>query len=374
MSDNLERLSESEPVEASAPCRIDMGGTLDISTFYYPLRHLKPCTFNIALNTRTRVRLFPYDSGMVKISSRGFESAAFPLDQAPFDHPMGLMFAIAAYFRADGIHIDIHSSSPPRSALGGSSAAAVALVAAFLKQTTPDPLSRSQLADTAVLAHAIEQSVAGIPCGFQDQLAAVYGGVNAWYWSGDVRRPAFERKIIMEEEKAGDFENHFLVAYCGIPHESKNINGRWVSQFLAGKNRNLWAEIISCTQTFTDALGKGDFKAAVSAMNRETAIRRQMTPDVLDEIGEELVETAIENQCGGRFTGAGGGGCIWAIGESKNIDRLRQVWEKVVAKRQDACLLDVKTDWEGLKVGSEKWEKGSEKWEKGSGKREVRSV
>ena len=40
---------ESRPIEASAPCRIDMGGTLDISTFYLPLRHLYPCTLNIAI-------------------------------------------------------------------------------------------------------------------------------------------------------------------------------------------------------------------------------------------------------------------------------------------------------------------------------------
>ena len=37
MSVNLKRYLESKPVETSAPCRIDMGGTLDISTFYYPL-------------------------------------------------------------------------------------------------------------------------------------------------------------------------------------------------------------------------------------------------------------------------------------------------------------------------------------------------
>ena len=58
-----------------------------------------------------------------------------------FEHPMGLMFAIAAYFRAGGIHIQIESASPPRSALGGSSAAAVALVAA-LAEARPDQEQR----------------------------------------------------------------------------------------------------------------------------------------------------------------------------------------------------------------------------------------
>ena len=33
MPDHLREIVSNEPVEASAPCRIDMGGTLDISTF-----------------------------------------------------------------------------------------------------------------------------------------------------------------------------------------------------------------------------------------------------------------------------------------------------------------------------------------------------
>ncbi|MFW6364320.1 MAG: bifunctional hydroxymethylpyrimidine kinase/phosphomethylpyrimidine kinase, partial [Spirochaeta sp.] len=33
---------------------------------------------------------------------------------------------------------------------------------------------------------------------------------------------------------------------------------------------------------------------------------------VLDDIGAALVEAARKNGCGGRFTGAGGGGCLWA--------------------------------------------------------------
>jgi len=61
MAYNLKDILKYRLIEASAPCRIDMGGTLDISTFYYPLMHLNPCTFNIAINLRTRVSLFPFE-------------------------------------------------------------------------------------------------------------------------------------------------------------------------------------------------------------------------------------------------------------------------------------------------------------------------
>lgn len=347
---NLRTILKSKHIETSAPCRIDMGGTLDIKTFYYPLRHLAPCTFNIAIDLRTMVRLLPYHKDRVKITSKGFKSAEYPLDKAPFKHPLGLMFAIAAYFGVGGVHIDIDSSSPPRSSLGGSSAAAVALIAAFssiFAQESAKPLSRKNI---ALLAHALEESVASVPCGLQDQLAAVYGGVNAWYWHGINKGTLFKKKTIAKKSFLRDLEQNILLAYCGVPHESKNINNRWVQQFLSGEYRELWTEIVLCTKEFVHALVKRNIKNASILMNRETALRRKMTPAVLDEMGEKLVHSAMEKNCGARFTGAGGGGCIWALGEAGNIEKLKIEWEEIVSKRKNACLLDLKIDSKGLLV------------------------
>ncbi len=39
------------------PCRLDMGGTLDISTFIFPYGRFRPLTVNLAINLRTQVRL-----------------------------------------------------------------------------------------------------------------------------------------------------------------------------------------------------------------------------------------------------------------------------------------------------------------------------
>ena len=328
-----------------------MGGTLDISTFSYPLRHLEPCTFNIALELRTRVRLMPYTKGRIKISSRGFKDAQFAADAAPFDHPLGLMFATAAYFNARGIHIDIESQSPPRSALGGSSVAAVALVAAFSRLIEPEKsTARLNRRSIALTAHQIEQSVAGVPCGIQDQLAAAYGGVNIWHWRADSKQSVFKKQCAVRKNSLKALERHLLIAYCGKPHVSKDINGRWVRQFLSGRYRDLWAEIILCTRKFSSALVEGNYQEAVVQMNRETAIRRTLTPDVLDNLGEKLVDLARQNNCGARFTGAGGGGCLWAVGEIENIDRLRPIWQKTFSAREAACLLDAEIDSKGLCV------------------------
>lgn len=350
----LTNLLTAAPIITSAPCRIDMGGTLDIRTFYLPLGYLSPCTVNIALNLRTTVTLLPYDAGFVRVTSKGFDSACYPLDTAPFKHPLGLIFAVAGYFRAEGVHIVIDSASPPRSALGGSSVAAVALVAAFGAAGAkmglgPEPTA----AQAATLAHAIEESVAGVPCGTQDQLAAAFGGANAWYWHDGLEGPAFTRKVLVPDRAAGEFERHFMVAYCGIPHESRDINSRWVRGFLAGESRNQWVEITRHTHRFEEAILKMDLPGAIDAMNREMAIRKEMTPDVLDDIGGQLAAAAKKAGCGARITGAGGGGCIWALGEIENIDRLRSEWCSILSTRADARLLTAGIETRGVTLETE---------------------
>jgi len=207
----------------------------------------------------------------------------------------------------------------------------VALIAAFLRALGQKEIGTFyQRRKIAQLAHRIEEGVAGVPCGLQDQLAAVYGGVNSWHWLAEGQGPDFKKESISRRPYLKNLERHVLLAYCGVTHESKHINRKWVNQFIAGRDRDNWVKIITCTKKFVEALNQSNFKGAVEAMNRETRIRREMTPEVLDKLGAKLVAAAIENNCGARFTGAGGGGCIWALGDIKDIDRLRGKWKSIL--------------------------------------------
>lgn len=355
MKSALKKILEKEPIEASAPCRIDMGGTLDISTFYFPLRHYAPGTVNLALDLRTRVRVSAYTDGIVKISSKGFRSAEYPMLRVPMRHPLGLLFAVAAYFGQAGIHIAVDSASPPKSGLGGSSAAAVALIASLAVITGKDDMPRKKI---AWLAHAIEGSVAGVACGIQDQLAAAYGGVNLWMWKAGHENPGYGKKVLVQKKYYGDIEKRLLVAFCGKPHVSAQVNSRWVDQFLTGKYRQEWIEIIGCTQGFAKALVEKDLPRAIDWMNKETAIRRRMTPEVLDATGRKLVRAAIDNRCGARFTGAGGGGCIWAVGGADAIEKLRSRWQRLLKPIPSARLLNAGIDASGVVVNKGNGDRG----------------
>jgi len=345
---NLTNLLKKDEIKVSVPCRVDLGGTLDISTFYLPLNFLSPSSFNIAIDMRTHVTLSAFKKGHVKISSKGFETAQFLSFEAPFDHPMGLMFAIADYFHIDGVHIHIESSSPPRSALGGSSAAAVAIVAAFL--VAVDGKKNVDAEKAAWIAHNIESSVAGVPCGMQDQLAAAFGGVNQWFWKLHRGRPAFIRKPILKSNDIKVLNKRMLVAYCGIPHVSSQVNKKWVNQFICGENRANFGKIVKLTDQFAKALQDHKFSLAGKYMNEETLIRLEMTREVLDTIGKKLFEKALQLNVGARFTGAGGGGCVWAIGDKENIKDVRKDFMKILETQKEAQVLDTAVDFTGIKV------------------------
>jgi D-glycero-alpha-D-manno-heptose-7-phosphate kinase len=337
-------------VSASAPCRVDMGGTLDLAVFYLPLQPVGPATFNMAIDLRTTVSLEPHNGPGVQIASRGFDTAEFVAAEAPFDHPLGLFFAVAAHFDLQGLRIHIDSASPPRSALGGSSVAAVALIGALSecrRMAGKAPFSLDQIVRRA---HALEESAAGRPCGMQDQLAAAFGGINTWHW--DVLDDGLDvrRQSIAGTATPASMADHFLLAYGGCPHTSHDVNGRWIERFRSGRDRGRWQQIAQSVAQFSAALAARDWPAAAAAMNTETGLRREMTPDVLDALGDALVAAAKRQGCGGRFTGAGGGGCIWAVGSREAIKRLRPEWQAQLAAHPEACLLDTQPTAAGLQI------------------------
>jgi len=346
---NISSLLNKGTITTSAPCRVDFGGTLDISSFHYPLRHLKPATVNLALDLRTEVRVQAGSDRRIRIASAGFDNAVFDPGTAPYDHPLGLMFAVADDFGIEGVHIQIRSASPPKSGLGGSSVAAVALIKALSKVRNKMDGKEMAPEQISLLAQAIEQGVAGVPCGLQDQLAAAFGGVHAWTWTADPKHLPFIRRPLVTGQDLERLNRRLLVAYLGVTHVSADVNGTWIRQFIDGSHRKEWEEIVDLTRTFADAIQRLDMDTAVAAMNRETAIRKAMTPQVLDDLGDRLATAAVQCACGARFTGAGGGGCLWALGEPDRLAVLKPEWERLLDRRASAGILDCRIDAEGVR-------------------------
>ena len=92
-----------------------------------------------------------------------------------------------------------------------------------------------------------------------------------------------------------------------------------------------------------------DWKQAASLLREEMALRRSLTPEALIPITSKLVDQAEHVECGARFAGAGAGGSLWALGERKNIQRLRKIWEDTLVSVKDGKVLECGVDSVGVR-------------------------
>ena len=216
---SISNLLKEWKIVASAPCRVDVGGTWDLKAFALPYEHIKPATVNFALSMRTEVCLQQFKDEWVKVSDK-YAEEAYPLDFVPFDTNFRLIFAIVSYFRVHGLEIKISYNAPPKSGLGGSGVLAVCTVAALDKaislSTGVPPLSKKQIVH---IAHDIEDGLRFSYTGLQDQCAAAYGGVNKWIWSYTSMNGKFQQCEVLPEARHPELAERLVVAYVGKSHD-----------------------------------------------------------------------------------------------------------------------------------------------------------
>jgi len=347
---SIRELLEGNPIKTSAPCRIDSGGTWDIKALALPFEELEPVTFNIALDLRTHVTLMPFSSGWVKVSSDNYHiQEAYRLSEVPFTSPYGLFFAVASFFQLHGVEIVIHSSSPVNAGLGGSSTAAVATIKALSMAKALLEERELDLEDILYLAYQLEDAINGGRCGVQDQGAAVFGGVNKWIWKYSREESVFQRESIFDENGQREISKRVLVAYSGKRHLSARINRRWIDQFLGGRTRSGWIEANRVVHRFCSHIKEGRWKEAVDELRNEVAIRREITPEAFTPTINRLIQESERVGCGARFTGAGGGGSVWALGEIDDIQRLREIWSETLKSTKKGGILECSVDPNGVR-------------------------
>ena len=345
---SVQTILKTAPIESSAPCRIDSGGTWDIKAMALPLEKIEPVTVNMALTLRTAVRLSPFKEGWVKIISEGFsEGEEQPFERLSFHSDFGVFFAAVSYFGFHGLRVDIRSGSPVKSALGGSSTALVALLKALSKLNKLSGGRSLSGSDILHLGYHLEDGVSGGNCGIQDQAAAAYGGVNKWVWNYG-KRALLRRKALLDAKGMKEISKRILVAYSGKSHISAGINRSYVEGFLTGKTRAGWIEANHVVKEIARAIEQQDWNRAVDLLREEMAIRKKITPDALIPVTARLIEEAEKQGCGARFTGAGAGGSVWALGEPHRLIKLRAAWEGTLSRIKGAGILECRIDPVGV--------------------------
>lgn len=260
------------------------GGAVISTTFdkycYVTARHLPP--------------FFNYENEAVY--SR-IERVSNPAD---FEHP-AIRNAMTMLGMRE-IRVTYDADLPARSGLGTSSSFAVGLLNAFhcMKGTYA---SKRRLASEAI---HLERDVCSEAGGWQDQIAAAYGGLNRI----DFEESAFSvRPIVISNERKRELESSLLMFFTGFTRFSSEIQKENKVSDKTALLREMLSLVDEAEKALTDKKQPlsefGYLLDATWQLKRETGTRVSNGP--IDELYRRAMTAGA---LGGKLLGAGGGGFL----------------------------------------------------------------
>ena len=328
-------------IEASAPTRIDLaGGTLDIWPLY--LFHDGAQTLNAAISLRAHCTLQSRNDRRIVIVSRdtGHRVEADHSSELKDNHELKLLGRILHYFQAQGLELHTESKSPVGAGIAGSSAMNIAVCGALGRW------AGATFTDEALMqiAQNVEAQAIDVPTGVQDFRSAVYGGVSAV----ELRVDGIRRIALPVEPE--DLRRRLVLAYTNASRNS-GINNWEVTKRHIDGDRTVHASfsrIRDIAAAMRQALEAGDWPQVGYQVAEEWENRKRLAPGVTTaEIDALLAAAASAGALGGKVCGAGGGGCLFCIGDPVDVPAIRAALAKGGAR-----ILDFEIERDGLRVES----------------------
>ena len=326
-------------IESSAPTRIDLaGGTLDIWPLY--LFHEQAQTLNAAISLRAYCSILPRSDKRLAIVSEdtGVRVEAAHWSELREGHDLKLLGRLLHYFQAEGLELRTRSDSPFGAGIAGSSALNIAVCGA-LATWCERPLSDEMLLR---IAQNVEAQVIDVPTGAQDYRPAYYGGISAVELNVDgVSRVALPVDPL-------ELQSRLVLAYTNASRNSGINNWEMLKRHIDGDRQvqGCFARIRDIAVEMRAALERPDWAAVGRHVADEWENRKGLAPGVTTPAIDAMLATAAEaGAAGGKVCGAGGGGCLFCIGEPDSVPAIRRALQDSGAR-----VLDFRIETEGLKV------------------------
>lgn len=265
-------------------------------------------------------------------------------DAAPFVTEFGGAVLNAAIDRrvaailVDGKLINSLESVPGHSGLGTSGA----LRAAYLVAANPD-LIKNKI-DLIKRVHTFENAIVGQRAGYQDQAAAVFGGVNYWEFTKD----GGIRRVALSKEETKHLEKRLVLVFTGEGHLSSRVH----EKVFSGRNFIKYIPQIDRMRVVAKEMKNNLMnEKKMAALIRETwelqkALHKNMETDAMRLIEEACAEYYLA----ARATGAGGGGCMIFYTRPEWKPFLIREIKKLDKKIRNLKILDFKFDFQGIKL------------------------
>lgn len=284
----------------------EYGGAVISSTFdkycYVNVRHMPP--------------FHPYITELVH---NRFERVN---DMEEIEHPL-----IRECMRLHDIHeirLTYEGDLPARSGLGTSSTFAVGMLNAFCA-LKGKMMSKRQLAQEAI---KVERDILKEHGGWQDQVAAAYGGLNRIDFKDD---DFSVHPIVIASERKKELDSNLLLFYTGIQRFSSEIQADTFAKTV-DKTQQLLdmltlvdeaERILTDKNTSLDEFGK--------LLDTTWKLKRCTGSKISNGSIDDLYDTAIKaGALGGKLLGAGGGGFLLFYCEKDKQETLKTALEDLM--------------------------------------------
>ncbi|MDR1073408.1 MAG: hypothetical protein LBL45_07010 [Treponema sp.] len=237
------------------------------------------------------------------------------------EHP--LVRNCMLYMNAHNLSVAYDADLPARTGLGSSSSFAVGLLQAMYAM-------RGQYTDKRKLAEDaiyVERELCAESGGWQDQIAAAFGGFNRI----DFDASGFHvSPVIISRKRRTELEQRLMMFFTGISRVSAGVAA---SQSAAIKDNT--AELLEMKKLVDDAerllVADGDIRDFGRLLDYSWQLKRGLTKDISTDFIDHVYETARQNGAlGGNLMGAGGGGFMVLFADPEVQDRIRAALEHLV--------------------------------------------
>jgi D-glycero-alpha-D-manno-heptose-7-phosphate kinase len=292
---------------AKAPLRVSFaGGGTDVPPF--PSRE-GGLVLSATINRYAYGALSPRADGTIRIESLDYGlEVNYPTDDdLTFDGKLDLVKAAILKLgrgRNMGLDLFLHSSAPPGSGLGSSSAVIVTLIG-LLKDYYGLPLTDYEIAQ---LAYTVEREDLQIRGGLQDQYAATFGGFNYIEFEAD---RVIVNPLRISPDVVHELEHNMLLCFTGRTRASDHIIEDQANRFEDGDSRALEGLKLQkeLAKAMKDALLRRQLSEFGDLLGTAWRYKKQMSPRITTSFIDEAYEQATRaGALGGKVTGAGGGG------------------------------------------------------------------
>ena len=224
---------------------------------------------------------------------------------------------------AHNLSILYDADLPARSGLGSSSSFAVGLLQALFAMCGKY-ISKKKLAEEAIY---IEREMCCESGGWQDQIAAAYGGLNRI----DFNEEGFTvHSIVLTKERKKQLESYIMLFFTGISRLSSQIAAQQevaikskIKELLEMKSLVDEAEKILCSQCDICEFGK--------LLDHAWRLKRGLTSIISSDFTDTIYEKGKKNGViGGKLLGAGGGGFMMFFVPPDRQNEIRETFRELL--------------------------------------------